>query len=296
MASNVSTLSEGTNVIISNFKEDGSEGWTLNYNGSSNLNDYPISMILDEDGFLYIAGITQQFLGNYDIFLLKIDFSGTLIWEYTYGSTYEFDDFVTGLKLDSKKNIYLCGTTSITSANYAALLLKVDDSGNHRWDKIIDIDSLYDGTVGLEINNEENYIYSVGYSAINSLYWNYVALTCDSNGVVIDTFTRNMSYIGFNKPVSIKKDHGNGYYIAGMLNNDSTGSDVKLVKLDSLFNLVWVKTIDYLMKQDAVRGFVIDGDNNVYLANQTSNLSYPYRTNLKIVKVSPYGNILCRPV
>ena len=120
LASNVSTLSEGTNVIISNFKEDGSEGWTLNYNGSSNLNDYPISMILDEDGFLYIAGITQQFLGNYDIFLLKIDFSGTLIWEYTYGSTYEFDDFVTGLKLDSKKNIYLCGTTSITSANFVS--------------------------------------------------------------------------------------------------------------------------------------------------------------------------------
>jgi len=123
----------GSNIFLIKYNSSG----TLKYNetwGGASI-DEGRSLKLDSEGNIYVVGNTKSFgAKEYDIVLLKYNNSGELQWNFTW-SGYK-DDLGYDIDLDSKKNIYITGTTqSLGDINGNVCLLKFNNSGNFLWNK-----------------------------------------------------------------------------------------------------------------------------------------------------------------
>lgn len=107
--------------------------WTKVYGGINN--DHPRSILQSSDGGYVIAGITNSFgAGNYDVYLLKTDSAGNLLWTKTYGSI--GNDLASSIYQTTDDGFIIAGATnSFGTGNYDVLLIKTDNTGNISWTK-----------------------------------------------------------------------------------------------------------------------------------------------------------------
>lgn len=90
-----------------------------------------------KDGAYIIAGFTNSIgVGGYDAYLLKIDSSGNLIWEQTYGGNDW--DFAYAIVELPDSGFAVCGETFTNSfGNSDVYLFRTDKNGNLLWQKNI---------------------------------------------------------------------------------------------------------------------------------------------------------------
>ena len=127
----------GTSVDIKIFKLDKSTGnkiWEERYNGSANLDDYPVSVKTDGLGNVYVAGYTRNSSGNDDFLLIKYPKNGGLpLWVQTFDSAYNRDDRVTTLDV-SNDSVVVAGYSD-NGNNLDMLVIKYDLSGVLVWSR-----------------------------------------------------------------------------------------------------------------------------------------------------------------
>lgn len=100
--------------------------------GGSGLDD-AFGMTMDSN-YIYSVGITTSF-GPNQIFLLKYDKSGQLIWSSVWGGSGSELTRSVGLGNDSSF-IYVAGSTSsYGNGDFDVVLLKYDQNGNQLWAK-----------------------------------------------------------------------------------------------------------------------------------------------------------------
>ncbi len=115
----------GSDVLIVKYNSSGSFLWAKTWGGSSNESASAIKV--GPDGFLYVVGGTLSFgAGSYDLFLLKLDTDGNLVWGKTWGG-FSYDQGY-DLAFDASGNIYAVGE-SYTNGK-CVILLKFDQRGN----------------------------------------------------------------------------------------------------------------------------------------------------------------------
>ncbi|KXH69717.1 MAG: hypothetical protein AM326_05080 [Candidatus Thorarchaeota archaeon SMTZ-45] len=85
-------------------------------------------------GYLLLGSTNSSGTGNYDLWLVKVDSSGTHLWNKTYGGT----DTDIGLSVEttSDEGYAIAGRTqSFGAGGYDFWLVEVDSSGNLNWNK-----------------------------------------------------------------------------------------------------------------------------------------------------------------
>ena len=119
--------------------------WQQAYGGTDS--DKAVKIIKTTDGNLVVAGHYKSTdgdfsanYGNYDIFVMKTDMSGTMIWRTVLGGTNV--DYVTDIIETGNGDFILTGNSKsndndITGnhGNYDALVVKLDNSGTIVWQK-----------------------------------------------------------------------------------------------------------------------------------------------------------------
>ena len=110
------------------------EEWELNWGGYQD--DRGQGIVLDSLGNIYITGYTNSYgTGESDLFILKYDPLGTLMWERTWGGGEDEKGY--GVILDDLENIYITGySRSYGVGERDVILLKYDASGNLLWEKM----------------------------------------------------------------------------------------------------------------------------------------------------------------
>jgi uncharacterized repeat protein (TIGR01451 family) len=118
--------------------------WQKFYGGTDN--DYGTSLLVADDGGYVMCGRAtsnnKDVSGNHgglDIWLLKVDNTGSLLWQRCFGGGYsEFG----GVIEKTQDGNYIIGayqaqtgSNIITTANFDAYVLKVDTGGNELWHK-----------------------------------------------------------------------------------------------------------------------------------------------------------------
>lgn len=118
-----------SDILIVKTDADGNEQWQKKIGG--NLDDVANTIIAVIDGYL-ICGTTESIgLGGKDIYVVKIDFSGNVVWETTLGGT-EDDEGETVI-LDSVNNEFVVGGNTKSfgiSQFYNFYLQKLSLNGN----------------------------------------------------------------------------------------------------------------------------------------------------------------------
>ncbi len=118
--------SSGSNIKLIKIEEDGSVEWNKTYDLEGD--DRVSSVIQLLDGSYIIAGSTKYLTNNSDVFLIKIDENGNLIWMRTYNGERSNRAYDIAQSLDG-------GYVIVGKTGGDILLMKVDENGDLIWVK-----------------------------------------------------------------------------------------------------------------------------------------------------------------
>jgi hypothetical protein len=122
-------------IFIVKLDSSGNVQWAKTIGGASE--DRANSIIQSSDGGYVVAGWTASFGAGYvDIFIVKLDSSGNVVWTKTIGGS--SDDRAYSITQSSDGGYAVAGfTTSFGAGKEDMYVVKLDSSGNVQWTKAI---------------------------------------------------------------------------------------------------------------------------------------------------------------
>jgi hypothetical protein len=172
----------GSDALIVKYAPSGTLLWAKTWGGSGDEGVYRIA--LGPDGYIYATGGTDSFgAGWFDVFLLKLDTNGNLIWGTTWGGS----SFEQGYDLgfDQAGNIYVAAE-SYSNGNCAVILKFSPSGGQPIWSTSWKGPATYDSAYSLAVDSNFNVIIE-GTSRDYSVYPNH-------NSVLIVKFDSSGNY------------------------------------------------------------------------------------------------------
>jgi len=202
--------------------------WSETFGGSGN--DYAYGIYETSDSGLIIVGHTNSFgAGGMDIYIIKIDFSGTIQWSKTYGGAN--DEFGYAIQQTSDNGYIIVGsTTSFGAGAEDVYLIKTDANGNILWTKA------YGGTmneVGYSIQQttDGGYIITGNTSSFGAGQKDIYVIKADTNGysgecneLSTNTLTENIATITSTPSITVNSGTIEGSSIT--ISNDITPSNL----------------------------------------------------------------------
>ena len=115
--------------------EYGDTLWTKTYGGDSGEEGYSVQQT--NDGGYIIVGYTDSFgAGEDDIWLIKTDTNGAVLWERTYGGSNDEEGFE--VRQTSDGGYVITGyTSSFGEGDYDVWIIKINENGGTLWTKTL---------------------------------------------------------------------------------------------------------------------------------------------------------------
>ncbi len=166
-------------VLLIKTDANGNLQWAKTYGGI--YDDGARGVRQTSDGGYIVGGWTTSFsVGSGDIFLIKTDANGNIIWAKTFGGTYW--DEASSVQQTSDGGYIVAGYTGSFGAGYSDLfLIKTDANGNVIWAKT------YGGTNGdvaysVQQTSDGGYILAGETLSFGAGSWDIFLIKTDANG------------------------------------------------------------------------------------------------------------------
>jgi len=263
----------------------GNEIWNKTYGGCDYDCGFSILETLSNDYIL--TGYTKSFgSGSQDLWLIKTDSKGNLIWNKTFGGLGDEKGAV--IQQTGDNGYIITGYTSSWGTGICDVwLIKIDESGNEQWNKTygnafismgLSVQQTIDG--GFIISGTQD---DIDYG--NSEIW---LIKTDSNGNIIwdKLFCGEFNSVGF----SVVQTDDGGYFITGYTNSyyDFRWPDMYLIKTDENGFMMWDETIGgkdadvcFSMSKTSDGGLILIGFTEFY--NESS-------FDVCLIKIAPFEN------
>ena len=207
--------------------------WTKTYGEVSWEEAFSVSETFGNDKGYIITGRTSSFGGgSYDIYLIKTDVVGNILWSKTFGGANT--DAGYSVQHTSDGGYIIVGIMNYMFEGFPDVyLIKTDSIGNDLWLKMFSFGTVYDYGYSVLQTYDGGYIIT-GYSG--SLYKVYLIKT-DSIGNILwtKTFGGGVDEGGY----SVKQTSDGGYIITGETYSFGEGNaDVYLIKTDANGNSI----------------------------------------------------------
>ncbi|MBI4863000.1 MAG: hypothetical protein HY815_22465 [Candidatus Riflebacteria bacterium] len=238
--------------------------WEKAYGGAGE--DVGTSIRQTAEGGYAVAGWTASFgSGGNDVWVLKLDAQGNLIWQKTYGGAYPDHSYAFQQTSDGG---YIVAADTFSFPSYTATtdvwLLKLDAQGNVIWQRIYG-GLNYDWVYCVQQTTDAGYVvagHTRSFGAGNEDTW---ILKLDGQGDI--DWQATYGGTGRDWATGVRQTEDGGYVALGYTTSFGAGNyDVWLLKLDGLGNVDWQRTyggagIDYgwFIEQAEVGGFVVSG-------------------------------------
>lgn len=212
--------------------------WNRTYGGL--FNDRANSLVTTIDGGYAFAGSTNSYgAGNADVWLVRVDYNGDMLWNKTYGGP--LDDHSWSLVVTSDGGYaLLCDTTSYGGGGSDVWLIKVNSSGDIEWNQTYGGND-FESVSTIIRTNEGGYALAASTTSFGEGSSDFWLIKVDSYGNVEWNQTYGGSGVEFAN--SLVETSDGGYALAGSTSALVTGNaDVWLVKVDSLGNSEWNQT------------------------------------------------------
>ena len=329
-------------VVVAVFQAKGqTPGWAWTKSSGSGGTAYGYSVVVNDSGYVYVAGTfggslisfgatTLVTTGNGDIFLVKYNKYGNVVWAKSYGGP--LSDGVRSMTLDESGNVVLFGDYYSSSINFGGSTLtnsgpypnmyiaKISSTGNVVWAKSLGGNS---GEMAWSISHDQNnnliFCGQFGSDSLTlggfSLYNpGLFILKTDSACNPVWGYSNNMANA---YPTSISCNDSGGILLAGYYGGDTltfgafnllpTGpnpnTDWFIVKFDSASNVIWAKSGGGLatdqvfsVASDATGNSVVSGffksDSMIVGIDTLINKGPSGMKDIFTVKYDPTGTIL----
>ena len=219
----------GYDVYLIKTDANGNVVWTKTFGGTND--DFGRAVQQTSDGGYIIAGYTYSFgAGLSDVYLIKTDADGNLLWQKTYGGTNY--DFGYSVQQTSDGGYIITGSYN---SNQNIYLIKTDANGDTLWTRT------YSGTEGRDVKQTSDGKYIIAGTFYGSNFYDVYLLKIDGNGTLL--WSKSFGGSGDDRGNSVAQTSDGGYIIAGYTNSYGAGSyDIYLIKTDSIGDTLWTKT------------------------------------------------------
>ncbi len=221
--------------------------------------DWASSVQQTSDGGYIVAGTTYSLYsfgaGLDDIFLIKTDANGNVIWAKTYGGT--DDDRAYSFQQTSDGGYIVAGRTwSFGAGGVDIILIKTDANGNIQWAKTYggtDDDSAF----SVQQTSDGGYIVA-GYTESFGAGGDIILIKTDANGNV--QWAKTYGGIIVDRAYSVQQTSDGGYIVAV---RTWSFVGIILIKTDANGNIQWAKTYGYdqasSVQQTSDGGYIVAG-------------------------------------
>jgi len=244
-------------------------------------------LIRTTDGGYAIAGTTRSFgAGGQDCWLIKIDASGNMEWNKTYGGP--MDDGASCLIQTTDGGYVIAGSTrSFGAGGQDCWLIKTDGNGNVDWSQT------YGGTA----DDWSYYIVEIssgGYALAGTTY-SFGAGDCDCWLIKTDGNGKmewNQTYggTGWDRASCVVETSDGRYILSGYTASfGAGGTDFWLIKTDSSGKIEWNKTYGGTMDDGAI-SIVETSDGGYALAGDTESFGVGL-CDYWLIKTDSLGNM-----
>lgn len=196
-------------------------------------------------------------------YLIKVDKSGNILWQKRIGSNATRSDEGFSIKQTTDLGFIITGRAWNVFSSWSDLtFIKTNTSGDVIWQRVFG-DGLQDIGYSVLQTGDSGFI-SVGYKSIDN--WNADVYLVKTDNIGNWLWERTFRGQRRSEGWSIQDDD-DGYIIAGYTySNESDSSDVFIIRIDSLGNLVWRKTFGgrenesgYFIHKTNDGGYIIAG-------------------------------------
>ncbi len=212
----------------------------LNASFGGSYDDELYSIQRTSDAGYIATGRTKSYgENNYDLFLIKADKTGNILWQKNYGGAREDEGYSVGETADGGY-IVAGRTRSYGSGMYDVWLMKVDPSGEKTWDKAFG-GALDDEASSIKQTIDGGFIIVGNTKSFGSGMYDVWLLKIDQFGGKIWDKTIGGSRDDMGD--SIQETRDGGFVVAGTTGSWGNGdADALLIKIDSNGNEQWKKT------------------------------------------------------
>ena len=250
--------------------------WVRSKNGTGNGNDEALLVVVDGANNTYVAGYSDGGNTSDDVYVLKYDPSGTLVWDTTWdNTTASMDDAPVDMALDASGNLLIAGNTEPDPLPGSSdiFTIKISPTGGIIWQAIYTrpgviagkdqvggmvVDATGDAYVcGRSFNGTDDDFITMKFTGLNgTAAWATPAIYNGGNG---DDRAADIAINAGNTFVYVTGRSGNG--------NDD---DVRTIKYSNTGILQWTRFYGNANSQND-RGLLIrlDAAENVYVGGQT---------------------------
>jgi len=277
-------ITDDYDVYLVKTDASGNQLWQMTYGGTGN--DLGWSVKQTSDGGYIIAGSTGSFgAGSSDVYLVKTDSSGKLLWQKTYGGVNSDGGY--SVQQTSDGGYVIVGDTwSFGAGGDDVYLVKTDASGDQLWQMT------YGGTgddfgYSIQQTSDGGYVIAGWTNLFGAGGYDVYLVKTDSSGKLL--WQRTYGGTGNDYGRYVQQTSDGGYVIAGYTNSfGAGGDDVYLIKTDASGNQLWQMTyggrgddFGYSVQQTSDGGYVIAGS--------TSSFGIGYE-DIYLIKTDVSGN------
>ncbi|MBC8321173.1 MAG: T9SS type A sorting domain-containing protein [Bacteroidetes bacterium] len=279
-------------MYMSLIDTEGNEVWDKQF--GTHMDDRGFSAIETYDGDFVLLGYSRGFEQSGDIYIVKTDYQGNLIWQNSYG--YDRDDYAMGIVENEDGSLMIIGTKNgffdDVHANYERhdadiLLLKIDTDGNEIWKKTYGEDG-HDFGYSIEHADDGYYLFGSTQSWGEGSF-DMILTKVDNMGEKEWHATYGGEHYEYG--ISIDKNLDDELFLLGSTKSfgQENSVDIYLIKTDNLGHEIWSLTIG---GEGADFGQHVIATNDSGCAIIGTTLSYGAgQMDMLFVKINKYGEI-----
>ncbi|HXF48907.1 MAG TPA: SBBP repeat-containing protein [Verrucomicrobiae bacterium] len=276
------------------YDSQGSQLWTARYNGPGNGEDWATDVCVDEEGFVYVTGLSVGAGTDRDYATVKYDSNGNQLWVVRYDNPQHNGDHGHLIAVDKNGNAYVSGHTNWTnlSGGVQWVTIKYDSMGNELWlrDTIRWQTSYSNGPTDLKLDSQGN-VYVCGGMEDSVTKIDYTIIKYDGQGKLLWSARFNGPANDDDWAVAIDFDKEGNVLVTGFSRGIGTDGDITTFKYDSLGNELWVQHFNGPGNgYDAGYGLRVDSAGNVYVAG--TSVGNGTNRDYILLKYDTNGNLL----
>lgn len=292
---NIYVTGSDYDYILIKYSPNGNQEWIRTYSPPVPGLNYSNTIAIDGSNNTVITGGNWYGTGGRQFMTFKYEPNGDTLWARAYFQTAgNYGGMSQAIGIDKQENVYISGSSRISSSKYQFLTIKYDSNGNQKWVRSYQQpDSGNCSNVNsLQIDKNGNAIIC-GAVAESQTDFRYCTIKYDSLGNQI--WVRKFKFLQ-NKITasSMKTDLSGNVYITGYgVYSATSGNNIITVKFDSLGNMNWFRnygdTVNYYNHSvcNSINGLFVDNYGNSYITGFTD--IGPYSSVIQSIKYNTNG-------